>query len=147
MGKNDKGKAGSVLEEGQGSPPLLLSMAMSLIVVLEFGLEFSEPTGVTASCVHTACTGWCMRTVCFPHTSSVCLYFNSLLKGLHNIKRKAALQGKHPWPTFNATSWSLCSRGQLSPTALTNSHDQGVWVQLQDSNQNNNRCNYYLHVF
>lgn len=53
MGKNDKGKAGSVLEEGQGSPPLLLSMAMSLIVVLEFGLEFSEPTGVTASCVHT----------------------------------------------------------------------------------------------
>lgn len=96
MGKNDKGKAGSVLEEGQGSPPLLLSMAMSLIVVLEFGLEFLEPTGVTASCVHTACTGWCLRTVCFPHTSSVCLYFNSLLKGLHNIKRKAALQRKHP---------------------------------------------------
>lgn len=39
---------------GQGSPPLLLRMA--LIAVLEFGLEFSEPTGVTASCVHTACT-------------------------------------------------------------------------------------------
>lgn len=54
MGENDKGKAGSVLKEGQGIP-LLLSTVASLVAVLEFGLQFSEPTGVRASCVHTTC--------------------------------------------------------------------------------------------
>lgn len=42
---------------GRQSSPLLLSMVMSLVAVLDFGLEFSEPAGVRASCVHTTCAG------------------------------------------------------------------------------------------
>lgn len=59
MGENDKGKAGSALEEGQGpgepSSPTFHGHVFGCCAG-EFELKFSEPTGVTGSCVHAACT-------------------------------------------------------------------------------------------